>query len=135
MGNVWYRSAMDALPRKGLDWTTDSIKAYPVGPAYVVDRDAHIFVAALGANVLGAPVLIANREVLADGVLDGDDLSFADLAAGAIVAAIVIAVDSGTPETSRLQLYFDTGLNLPFIADGDPLSVQWDNGPNRIAKV
>lgn len=135
MANGWYQNAVEAFARKEHNWETDTIKAYPVGAGYTVDLATHDYVLALGANVVGTPIAILNRAVLNDGVLDGDDVAFTDVANGTAVAAVVVAVDSGAPATSRLLLYFDTGTNFPITSIGQPISVTWDNGANRIAKL
>ena len=135
MANGWYENAIESFARKGIDWVTDPIKAYPVGPGYVPNLVTDTFVNAIGANLLGAGVLIDNRVVLDGGILDGDDLVFSDVPGGAALAAVVVAVDKGIATTSPLLLYFDTGANFPMTATGGPISVQWDTGANRIARL
>lgn len=133
--NGWYENAVESFARKGINWEADAIKAYPVGSGYVPNFATHDFVTVLAGNVVGSAVDIPNRLILDGAVLDGDDVVFSDVPSGAAVASVVVALDTGAAATSRLILFFDTGANFPMASTGGPISVQWDNGMNRIAKL
>jgi len=76
------------------------------------------------------------------GVLDAADVTFTSVASGAAIPAIIIfqssAVTGGAdvlPTAQRLIAYIDTATGLPVTPNGQNITVSWDNGSNRIAKL
>jgi len=77
-----------------------------------------------------------------DGVLDAADVTWTSVTAGAACPAIVIfqssAVGGGADvaaSAQRLVAYIDTATGLPVTPNGQNITVAWDNGSNRIAKL
>lgn len=67
-------------------------------------------------------------------VFDASDLTFVAVT-GASVESIVIYKDSGVESTSRLIAFYDVATNLPVTPNGGDITIQWDNGTNKIFKL
>jgi hypothetical protein len=68
-----------------------------------------------------------------DGVLDANDITFT-ATSGDQCEGIVVFRDTGTPTTSPLLFWWDTASGLPVTLGGD-VTVAWDNGSNKIARI
>jgi hypothetical protein len=68
-----------------------------------------------------------------DFILDANDVTFT-ATSGDQCEGIVVFQDTGTPTTSPLLFWWDTASGLPVTLGGD-VTVAWDNGANKIAKV
>lgn len=85
---------------------------------------AHDFLDDL-SGVVGTAQTIANTTVTT-GLFDGDNVTFTAVS-GATVEALVIYIDTGTPATSRLVAYIDTGqTNLPVTPNGGDITITWN---------
>ena len=100
-------------------------------PKILVVDDQPINVQMLKRKLASEGVL---RELLDAGVADAADILFTAVT-GATVEALVIYRDTGTPGTSRLIAYIDSATGLPFAPSGADVTVQWDNGINKIFKL
>ena len=61
-----------------------------------------------------------------DGVFDGDNVTFPAVS-GASAEAIVVYIDTGTPATSRLVSFQDTGVTgLPVTPNGGAIGITWN---------
>lgn len=67
-----------------------------------------------------------------NGIADASDVQFGSISAGTIAQACIIAKRTMYDNTSALIAYYDAGVGLPVTTDGGPLTIQWDNGTNRI---
>lgn len=77
------------------------------------------------SGVVGTAQEITNTTV-ANGVLDGDDVSFTAVS-GATAEALVIYIDTGSSATSRLVAYIDTGqTGLPVTPNGGDITITWN---------
>lgn len=137
MANALYGKGRNKFARGEFAWKAsggDTIKAALVKTStYTVAIDSHEFYSDLGSSVVGTPVALT----LADpalGVLDANDVTFSAVT-GDPVGAIVIYKDSGSPTTSPLLAYIDTATGLPVTPNGGDISVVFDNGSNKIAKL
>lgn len=139
MANRMYDKGREAFATAQINWPGDAIRAVLVDLAdYTPDFAADTFLSAIpaGARVATSPPFTG--KTAAAGVLDADDLTAAKAfqsVGGDIAEALVIFKDTGDPATSRLLLYVDTATGLPVTPDGNNVTVTWDNGANRIAKL
>lgn len=86
---------------------------------------AHEFYSSMSAGAVGTPVAITGK-TFTNGLLDGADVTFTAVS-GASCEAIAIFLDTGTPSTSRLVAYIDTGVgNLPVTPNGSDITVNWN---------
>jgi hypothetical protein len=85
---------------------------------------AHEFQSSL-SGVVGTAQTIGSK-TYTNGVFDGADVTFPAVT-GATVEALVIYIDTGTPATSRLVAFIDTGVtNLPVTPNGGDIGVTWN---------
>lgn len=68
-----------------------------------------------------------------DGVVDASDVTFAGTT-GDQCEGILVYKNTGTPATDLLLFWWDTASGLPVTLGGD-VTVAWDNGANKIAKI
>ena len=75
--------------------------------------------------VIGTAQTLNNTTVL-NGLFDADDVTFTAVS-GAQVVTLLIYIDTGTPATSRLVAWLDTGVTgLPVTPNGGNISVTWN---------
>lgn len=133
----------DALFDKGregfldgsIDWDTDTIKAVLVDHGTdtpVPATDTFLSDITAGARIATSGAL-ASKTVTA-GVADAADITFTAVS-GASVESIVLYKDTGVAGTSRLIAYIDSATGLPVTPNGGDITVQWDNGANKIFKL
>jgi hypothetical protein len=97
------------------------VKAALVDTATYTYSAAHEFQTSL-SGVVGTAVTLGTKTIV-NGAFDSADPTFA-AAAGASAEAIVIYIDTGTPATSRLVAFLDTGFTgLPVTPGGGDITV------------
>jgi hypothetical protein len=133
MANAFYPSALEKFLSGGLDLTSLTIKAALVDTGTYTFSSAHDFYDDVSAGVIGTPVTLASKTVTA-GVFDAADATFTGVS-GATVEAVVIYNDTGTPGTSDLICYIDTGTGFPLTPDGGNIDLSFDAGANKIFKI
>jgi hypothetical protein len=83
-------------------------------------------------GVVGSPSPAFTTKTYVNGVFDADPITFTAVT-GNSVEALGIFIDTGTPATSRLVYYGDTGITgLPVTPNGGDIIVTWDDGANKI---
>lgn len=132
MANTSYPLGMQKLLGASIDFLDDTIKATLLPSTYTFST-AHEFVAALGTRI-GTDQTLAGKSITG-GVLDADDLDFGALAPGNTVKAMVVYKDTGNASTSPVLFYFDVVAGFPFATNGGALTVPWDDGIKKIARV
>jgi hypothetical protein len=120
--------------------STDTIKAVLVhnsagGTSYTVNLATDQFLSDVpSAARVATSGALASKTVTA-GVFDAADVTLTAVT-GVQVDAIVLYKDTGTAGTSRLIAYIDTAASgLPVVPNGGDITLQWDNGANRIFKL
>ncbi len=118
-----------------LDWINDNVKAVLVDTgAYAVDLANHEFLSDIAAGARISTSGNLGTKSAAAGVADAADVTFTAVS-GATVEAIVLYKDTGVAGTSPLIAYIDTATGLPLTPNGGDVTVQWDNGANKIFKL
>lgn len=134
MANALYDKGREGFLDGSIDWDTNVIKALLVDTAaYTVNLATHDMRDDVAAGVIATSNALASKTVAA-GVADAADVTLTAVS-GATVEAIILFVDTGTPATSRLIAYIDTATGLPVTPNGGDITIQWDNGGNRIFKL
>jgi len=131
MATVIYPKAAQKLWEAVFDWASNSIKLALLDSTYVYDAADEFYSDLTG--VVGTPVALSGKSNSL-GVLDADNTIFPSLT-GSTVRKMVVYKDTGVASTSPLALYIDAGGNLPFTPDGSNVTVQHNNGPNKICKT
>lgn len=137
MANGFYQLGMTEWAKGLIHWSATDTMACILGDAadYTVDLVNHDFLADVaGAAREEGPVTIGSLATLADGVIDGADITFT-AAAGDPCEFLLIFKSTGADATANLLIYIDTATGLPVTLNGGDVTVQWDSGSNRIAKI
>jgi len=132
MASVLYDKGREGFLDGSIDWDTDNIKALLVDTGTYTFNAAHDFKDDV-SGIIATSGNLASKTVTS-GVADAADLTFSAVT-GSSVEAIVLYKDSGVAGTSRLIAYIDTGTGLPVTPNGGDITVQWDNGANKIFKL
>jgi hypothetical protein len=135
MANALYDLGRKAFLDADIDILVDTIKVALVKSTYTPTLASNQYYdPAINTHVHGTPQTIGNKTTTA-GVFDGDDVTFTAVAGGATINYLVIYQDTGTPGTSRLIACIDTATGIPLSTNGGDITIQWDNGANKIFKL
>lgn len=113
--------------------STDTIKAALLSDAYTYSA-AHEFLSDVSANVIGTAVTLTSKSITG-GVFDAADVVFTLVAPGANVKFVVLYVDTGVAGTSSLLYLVDTATGLTMATNGGDITIQWDNGANKVVSL
>lgn len=120
-----FMAAMVGQAMSGSPTITGTLKAVLVDTADYTYNAAHDFYDDVSAGAVGTPQTIGSQTYTA-GLLDGADVTFTGLT-GDQSEAIVLFLDTGTPSTSRLVAYLDTGVTgLPVTPNSGDVSITWN---------
>lgn len=118
----WKEAIMQATSGSSLAGT---LKAVLIDTADYTYNAAHDFYDDVSAGAVGTPGTIANK-TYTNGLLDGDNVTFSAVT-GDPCEAIILFLDTGTPSTSRLFAYIDTGVTgLPVTPNGGDITISWN---------
>ncbi|NBP56760.1 hypothetical protein EBU71_09555 [bacterium] len=135
MANALYDKGREAFLTGDIDWLNDNIKVTLV--------DTNDYTANLSTDQFYSSVPLAARiassgnlssKTAASGVADAADVLFTSVT-GDVSEALVIWQDTGVEASSRLIAYIDIASGLPVTPNGGDITVQWDNGSNKIFKL
>lgn len=129
MANALYPSFKALLLTGGIDLASDTIKAALIDTGTYTYSSAHDFYDDV-SGVVGTPQTLGSKTTTA-GVFDAANSTFSAVT-GSSVEAIIVYKDTGTPGTSPLIAYIDTGTGLPVTPNGGDITITWDNGGNGI---
>lgn len=136
MANALYDQGRESFLRGEISWNTDDIKCVLVDladyPLFDIATDQFLDDIPVAARVATSPNLASKTTT--DGVADAADVTFTAVT-GDQSEALVIFQDTGNSATSRLIAYIDTATGLPVTPNGGDITVQWDNGANKIFKL
>jgi len=135
MANALYDKGREGFLDGSIDWDTDDIRVI------LIDTDDYSVNLATDDNLDDIPTAARvatsgalTGKTVTDGVADADDVVFCSVS-GDQSEALVIYQHTGTESTSRLIAYIDTATGLPVTPNGGDITVQWDNGSNKIFKL
>lgn len=135
MANALYDLAREAFLGGDLDWDANTIKLYLIDAAdYTKNLATDDFADDVpsGAKVATSSAFAGKTKTA--GVADANDVTLTAVT-GDLSEEIVIWQDSGTQSSSRLIANIDTATGLPVTPNGGDITVQWDNGANKIFKL
>lgn len=130
-----YGLARAAFLGGDIAWDTDDIRCVLVDTAdYTVNIDVDEFLSDVpeGARVATSGAFTSPTVTL--GVADAADIVLSSVT-GDVSEAIVIYVHTGSDATARLIAYIDSATGLPVTPNGGDITIQWDNGANKIFKL
>lgn len=132
MANTSFPKGMEKLLSGSINIPADTIKAALLPNTYTYSA-AHEFLSQLGTRV-GTDQTLTGKTVTG-GVFDADDLDFGALAPGNNLKAIAVYKDTGNSSTSPVLLYIDTATGLPMATNGGSITIPWDAGVKKIARL
>ena len=135
MANALYDKGRQAFLEGSIAWLSANIKLALMDNAdYTVNLATHDFFD--DVTSAGRVAISGNfaSKTSTDGVADAADVTLSAVT-GDSIESIVIYKDTGTESTSPLIAYIDTATNLPVTPNGGDITVQWDNGANKIFKL
>lgn len=134
MANALYDKAREKFLTGAIDWAGDDIIVILCDSGYVANLSTDEFVDDItgGAEVARSGNLSAKTTTA--GVADAGNETLTSVT-GDTVTQIILAKDTGNDATSPLIARIDTGTNLPVIPNGGDITIQWDNGANKIFKL
>lgn len=134
MANALYDKGREKFLTGALSYSGDTIKVALVDTAlYTVNLATDEFFSTISSAVVGTPQTLSSKTTTS-GIADAADVTYTAVT-GATCEAVVIYKDTGVAGTSPLIAYIDTATNLPVTPNGGNITVQWDNGTNKIFKL
>ena len=123
---LWKQQLIQAGANSAL---TGTIKVVLVDTATYTYSAAHQFyssVTGVPTSVAAAPPTLGSK-TFANGVFDAADITFSGVTLGANCEALIIYSDTGTPSTSPLIAYLDSGITgMPVTPNGGDINVVWN---------
>ena len=139
MANGFYAPGMKHFARGNIVWLASggsAIRTALVDTAdYTVDLTTHEFRDATGLSA-GIEETSSNMTLVdaaTDGIVDANDVTFTSTT-GDACEGILVYQNVGSAATDRLLFWWDSASGLPVTLGGD-VTVAWDNGTNKIAKI
>jgi hypothetical protein len=137
-----YDAGREGFLAAEIDWDGAVIKTALVrGYNFSVSHRFVSDVTNAGGTLVAVSGALTNKTI-SGGVADAADVTFAAVATGAAVPAVVVfqssAVTGGSDvaaSAQRLICYIDTATGLPVTPNGQAINLSWDNGASRIFKL
>ena len=129
-----YGLARESFLGGDIQWDADDIRCILVDTGtYTVSIDTHQFLTSVpaGARVAVTTQLISPTITL--GVADAADITLTGVT-GLTTEAVVIYAHTGVEGTSKLIAYIDNA-GVVLTPNGGDVTIQWDNGVNKIFKL
>lgn len=142
MANALYGFGREAFLSGTFNWNTAMVKVAIMSSSYSPSINTERYWSQItgsgGVNIINTTVALTGSTSTL-GVADANDVTFtavtSSLNALGIVTYIVLYQDTGLNQTSPLIAMIDTATGLPVTPNGGDITIQWDNGANRIFKL
>lgn len=135
MANALYDKGREGFLDGSIDWDSDDIRVILIDTDdYTVNLATHDNLDDIPAAARVATSGSLTGKSVTNGVADADDVVFGSVS-GDQCEALVIYKHTGSETTSRLIGYIDSATGLPVTPNGGDITVQWDNGSNKIFKL
>jgi hypothetical protein len=133
MSNVLMPSGKEGFATAAINWPADDIRVVLLTAGYIFSL-AHDFLDDIGAGFRVATSAALAGKTATGGVLTATNYLFVALA-GAQVTQGYYYRHTGVEATSRLIVYFDQGIFLPFTPNGGNKLMEHGNGTGIIASL
>lgn len=135
MANALYDKGREAFLTGDIDWLNDNIKVTLIDANdYTVNLSTDQFYSSIPVAARVATSGNLSSKTATSGVADAADVLFTSVTQD-VSEALVIWQDTGVEASSRLIAYIDVASGLPVTPNGGDITVQWDNGSNKIFKL
>lgn len=109
------------------DLILDTVKVALIDTGTYTYDAAHDFWDDASAAVVGTPQELSAGKSVTNGLFDSTTDPTFTAVTGNSIEALIIYIDSGTPATSPLVAYIDTGVTgLPVTPNGGDIDITWD---------
>lgn len=136
MANAWYDAGLEGFAGGDVAWDTSDIRVVCIDEAdTTIDLANDDF---LNDRAAGARVAVSGSfasKTNTKGYLDAADVTLVSVTGDQFESIDIYCHDGGADSARRLLLNFDTATGLPLTPDGGNVTIQWDNGTNRIARL
>ena len=139
MANTLFVSARAGFLSGDIDWDADTIKIVFIsrgagGNGYNAVTDITFLTQIPDSGRLRMSETALGGKTVASGIADADDhtASAVSAVANSAIGAIVVYQDSGSPSTSRLIGWIDTGTGIPASPNGGDITLSFSNGASKI---
>jgi hypothetical protein len=125
MANALYPKFKEAALQAGVNMSTGVVKVALVDTGVYTYNATHQFWSSVSSASVGTPQTLSTKTFL-NGVFDADDATFTAVT-GNSIEALVLFIDTGTPSTSPLIAFIDTGVTgLPVTPNGGNIGITWN---------
>jgi len=134
MANFIYGKAKESLLKGEINLLANQIKALMIDTSlYSPSQNADQFVSDIPTAAIKFDTTALQSVSITLGVIDAEDLLVPNYPGNAFGALVLFQVGSSNTN-SRLLFYIDTAVGLPFTGSisTSPVTIIWDNGPNKI---
>jgi ApbE superfamily uncharacterized protein (UPF0280 family) len=135
MANALYDLGREGFLGGDIAWDTDNIKVVLLDMTDYTPNlatDQFLSDVPVGARVATSSNL--TTKTISSGVADAADVVFSSVT-GDECEYVGIYQDTGVEASSRLIALIDTATGLPVTPNGGDITVQWDNGVDKIFKL
>lgn len=124
MSNLLYPKWKEAIVQASANSAlTGTVKAVLVDTGTYTYSAAHEFLSSLTGTVGTAQTV--GTKTYTNGLFDGDNVTYTAVT-GSSAEAVVLYIDTGVAETSRLVAYIDTATGLPVTPNGGDITITWN---------
>lgn len=136
MANALYDNGRKSFLAGELDWDADTIKLTFVDAAdYTKDLANHDFYDDIPSASRVATSGAFTSKTTTAGVADAADVTVTAVSGDPFEQIVIWEDDAGAETADRLIANIDTATGLPLTPNGGDVTVQWDNGSNKIFKL
>lgn len=136
MANAWYDAGLESFAGGDVAWDTSDIRLILLDAADdTISLTVDDF---LDDRAAGARVAVSSSfgsKTFTDGYLDAADVTLTSVTGDQSESIDIYCHDGGADSARRLLLNIDTATGLPVTPDGGNITVAWDNGTNKIARL
>lgn len=128
-----YLKGKENLLGGNVDLQNDTIVALLVTGQYNPNTDSDETRAAIPSSAIIAEETLTSTKI-ANGIFDADDVVFTEVS-GPPIRYIVIIKDADIYAQAQLIALIDDAPQFPITPDGSNITIQWDNGANKIFSI
>jgi hypothetical protein len=126
--NAWYDSGLEGFAGGDVAWDTSDIRLILIDEA---DDTIDLVVDDFLDDRAGASRVAVSSSFAGK----ANDVTLTSVTGDQSESIDIYCHDGGADAARRLLLNFDTATGLPITPDGGNITVQWDNGTNKIARL
>ena len=135
MANAWYNKLVDDwVAGTGPDWVSADWRVVLIDLGQYTFSQSHQYLSDITAGARIATSGALQNKTLSGGIFDADDITIIGVA-GLTVEAFAIYQHTGTAGTSKLGMFFDSGVGVSFTPNSGDVTIQWPSTTNKIAKL